>query len=72
MDTSVSQDLDARRLNHVLSDVDYTAIRKRRKLYNRLYHEARMMIQYNRGLTFTATLELLAHYKLIVDRDALV
>lgn len=67
-----SHKVDRMRLNQVLSDVDYTAIRRRRKIYNRLYHEARMLIQYRRGITFTETLELLAHYKLIIDREALV
>jgi hypothetical protein len=63
---------DIRKLNYVVSGIDQDEIRKRRKLYNRLYHEARMLIQYKRGLSFTDTLELLAHYKLIADREALV
>jgi hypothetical protein len=68
----VGDDATADRLNRILSPLDQGEVRKRRRLYNRLYHEARLLIQYKRGLEFTETLELLAHYKLIVDREALV
>ncbi|KAF8137825.1 Ion transport protein-domain-containing protein [Mycena galopus ATCC 62051] len=43
----------------------------RRAVYARLYHEASILHQ-GRGMSFTDMLFLLAHHKLIVDRDVLV
>jgi hypothetical protein len=63
--------LDTNRLNATLSKIDHSAVQKRRKLYRRLYHEARACCHPRRGLTFTETLTLLAHYKLIDDRESL-
>ncbi|KAF8146232.1 Ion transport protein-domain-containing protein [Mycena galopus ATCC 62051] len=57
-----------RRLEKVLKEIDYTA---RRAVYARLYHEASILHQ-GRGMSFTDMLFLLAHHKLIVDRDVLV
>jgi hypothetical protein len=64
--------LDLGKLNDVLSRIDYSSIRKRRELYSRLYYEAIISQVPGRGISFTDMLLLLAHYKLIVDRDALV
>jgi len=64
--------VDLNKLEKVLKDIDYTAIRKRRAVYARIYHEASISHQQGRGMTFTDMLFLLAHHKLIVDRDALV
>ncbi|KAF8146237.1 Ion transport protein-domain-containing protein [Mycena galopus ATCC 62051] len=63
--------VDLNKLEKVLKEIDYTAIRKRRAVYARLYHEASILHQ-GRGMSFTDMLFLLAHHKLIVDRDALV
>ncbi|KAK7018498.1 Ion transport protein-domain-containing protein [Favolaschia claudopus] len=63
--------VDLNKLEKVLKEIDYPAIRKRRAIYTRLYHEASISHQ-GRGISFTDMLFLLAHHKLIVDRDALV
>ncbi|PCH34579.1 hypothetical protein WOLCODRAFT_106220 [Wolfiporia cocos MD-104 SS10] len=63
-------DLDT--LNLILSGIDRASIKRRKNLYNRLYHEARISYEPNKGISFTNMLLLLAHHKLIVDRDALV
>jgi hypothetical protein len=64
--------IDLNKLQKVLDGVDYAAIRRRRNLYSRLYHEASISHQQGRGISFTDMLLLLAHHKLIVDRDALM
>ncbi|KAJ7479857.1 Ion transport protein-domain-containing protein [Mycena latifolia] len=64
--------VDLNKLEKVLKDIDYAAIRKRRAVYSRLYHEASISHQHGRGMSFTDMLFLLAHHKLIVDRDALI
>lgn len=63
-------DLD--RLNDSLDRIDRDAIKKRKNLYNRLYHEARISCEPGKGISFTNMLLLLAHHKLIDDREALV
>ncbi|CAK5278246.1 unnamed protein product [Mycena citricolor] len=68
----VVEGVDLIKLEKVLKDIDYTAIRKRRAIYSRIYHEASISHQQGRGMSFTDMLFLLAHHKLIVDRDALV
>jgi len=64
--------VDLLKLTKVLDKIDYASIRKRRAIYTRLYHEAILSDQEGRGISFTSMLFLLAHHKLIVDRDALV
>ncbi|KAJ7661709.1 Ion transport protein-domain-containing protein [Mycena rosella] len=64
--------VDLNKLEKVLKDIDYASIRKRRAVYSRLYHEASISHQQGRGMSFTDMLFLLAHHKLIVDRDALI
>jgi hypothetical protein len=64
--------IDLSRLHQVLGGIDYHAVRKRRAVYSRLYHEASISHQQGRGISFTDMLLMLAHHKLIVDRDALV
>lgn len=64
--------VDLHQLNKVLNTIDYSAIRKRRALYNRLYHEASISHQQGKGISFTNMLLMLAHHKLIVDREALM
>ncbi|KAL0948006.1 hypothetical protein HGRIS_010628 [Hohenbuehelia grisea] len=67
----LSHGVDLDKLDAVLSGIDYAAIRKRRLIYSRLYHEASISHR-GGGISFTDMLMLLAHHKLIVDRDALV
>ena len=66
--------VNVRLLNDALSMIDFDDIRRRRKLFNRLYHEAVMIIthQHKKGISFTDMLLLLAHHKLIRDKEALV
>ncbi|KAK7047557.1 calcium channel protein [Paramarasmius palmivorus] len=64
--------VDLDKLERALNSIDYTAIRKRRALYCRLYHEATIAHQPGKGISFTDMLMLLAHHKLIVDHEALI
>ncbi|KAJ3847312.1 Ion transport protein-domain-containing protein [Lentinula lateritia] len=72
LSSNVIEGLDIDKLNNVLDGIDYATIRKRRAVYNRLYHEATIAHQQGRGISFTDMLLLLAHHKLIKDSDALV
>ena len=56
----------------MLNKLDYTGIRKRRNIYTRLYHEANIVSRRSGCISFTDMLLLLAHHKLIDDREALV
>lgn len=62
--------LNMRRLNSILANVDYSQVRARRQMYNRLYYEARI-IEEEPGVSFSHMLLLLAHHKLIDDSKAL-
>ncbi|KAJ7831421.1 Ion transport protein-domain-containing protein [Mycena olivaceomarginata] len=64
--------IDLNKLEKILNSIDYAAIRKRRTVYARLYHEATLSTRDGDGISFTDMLFLLAHHKLIVDCDALV
>ncbi|EGN97267.1 hypothetical protein SERLA73DRAFT_110442 [Serpula lacrymans var. lacrymans S7.3] len=64
--------MDLSKLNKALSAIDYAGVRKRRTTYSRLYHEASVSYHQGTGISFTEMLLLLAHNKLIVDREALV
>ena len=68
----VVQGVDLEKLKHTLDGINYTAVKRQKALYNRLFHEANVTHHSGKGISFTETLLLLAHYKLIVDRDALV
>ncbi|KAG7442714.1 uncharacterized protein BT62DRAFT_1079090 [Guyanagaster necrorhizus] len=63
--------IDLAELSKVLDGIDYIAVRKRRAIYSRLFHEASVSHQ-GVGISFTGMLTLLAHHKLIVDHEALV
>lgn len=64
--------MNLRKLNAALNKIDYTEIRRRRNLYSRLYHEANITHEQGKGISFTNMLMLLAHHKLIEDKDALM
>jgi hypothetical protein len=64
--------IDLTKLEKFLGGIDYASVRKRRATYSRLYHEATISDRQGRGISFTDMLLLLAHHKLIVDREALV
>jgi hypothetical protein len=69
--TKSSHDVDLGLLRGAISRIDYEDIRRRRKLFSRLYHEAIIIHQHKKGISFTDMLMLLAHHKLIVDNEAL-
>jgi len=71
-DSRSAYGVDLVKLNKVLNSVNYAAVRQRRATYSRLYHEATISHHSGRGITFTEMLLLLAHHKLIVDKEALV
>lgn len=64
--------IDTMKLSKVLSGIDSVKIRKRRMLYSRVYHEAMISQEPGKGISFTNMLLMLAHHKLIDDREALV
>ena len=68
----VVEGIDIGKLNKLLGSVDNAKIRKRRAVYSRLYHEAMMSQEPGKGISFTNMLLMLAHHKLIDDREALV
>jgi hypothetical protein len=51
--------------------MDMGDVKRRRKVYNRLYHEAMLDSEGEKGISFTSMLLLLAHYRLIDDEKAL-
>jgi len=64
--------LNLSKLERILDGIDYAEIRKRKAIYTRLYHEARISQEPGLGISFPHMLTLLAHHKLIVDAEALV
>jgi hypothetical protein len=69
--TKEEMTLNPRKINKVLMKIDFDVIRQRRAVYCRLFHEASIIDSHRKGISFTDMLFLLAHHKLIVDRDAL-
>lgn len=63
--------IDLSRLHIALSTLDAETTRQRRLLYNRLYHESRLTFERGKGISFTNMLLMLAHNKLITDKEAL-
>lgn len=63
--------IDLNLLSSALRTIDYDAVAKRRRLFDRMYHEALMSDEPGRGMSFTNMLLLCAHYKLIDDDEAL-
>jgi hypothetical protein len=63
--------VDIRQVEAQLDRIDYQQVRERRRLYSRLYNEARLSEEPGKGISFNAMLVLLAHYKLIEDENAL-
>ena len=64
--------VDVRRVEHLISQIDYKQVRERRQLFARLFHEARLSEEPGRGISFTAMLMMLSHNKLIDDEKALM
>lgn len=57
--------VDIVKVKSLLREVDSTQVRQRRHMFERLYHEARISADPQKGISFTAMLFMLAHYKLI-------
>ncbi|OCH86932.1 hypothetical protein OBBRIDRAFT_890152 [Obba rivulosa] len=68
----IVEGFDLIKLNETLDHIDRDAIKRRKNLYNRLFHEARISCEPGKGISFTNMLLLLAHHRLIDDREALV
>jgi voltage-dependent calcium channel len=64
--------IDIYSLEANINSIDRTTIKRRKNVYNRLYHEARISYEHGKGISFTNMLLLLAHHKLILDNEALV
>lgn len=69
--TGVKHAVDIRRVAEQIAQIDYRQVRERRQLFSRLYNEARISEEPGKGISFTAMLMMLAHYKLIDDESAL-
>ena len=70
--TGTKRAVDFRRIEAKIKTIDYDQVRKRRRVYTRLYHEARISEEPGRGISFTSMLMMLAHHKLIDDEKALL
>ncbi|WVQ85091.1 hypothetical protein IAT38_007255 [Cryptococcus sp. DSM 104549] len=65
------KNVDVNKVTAQISQIDYHQVRQRRHLFSRLYNEARISEEPGRGISFTAILMMLAHYKMIDDEKAL-
>ncbi|WVR06351.1 hypothetical protein IAU60_003382 [Kwoniella sp. DSM 27419] len=63
--------VDLRKVEAKVSQIDYRQVRQKRQLFSRLYYEARISEEPGKGISFTAMMMMLAHYKLINDEKAL-
>lgn len=70
--TGVVGGVDLHLLNQKLKTIDFQDIARRRATFNRLYHEALMLAERGKGLSFNNTLMLLAHYKLLEGPESLL
>ena len=68
----IIEGVDVLKLWEALSGMDIAKIRKRRAIYSRVWNEAIISQEQGKGISFTNMLLLLAHHKLIDDREALV
>lgn len=67
----VRRAVDVRRVESQINQIDYRQVKERHQRYARLFNEARISEEPGRGISFTAMLVMLAHYKLIDDEKAL-
>jgi hypothetical protein len=70
--TGTKRAVDVRKMEHLISQIDFVRVRERRQLFSKLFHEARLSEEPGRGISFTAMLLMLAHNKLIDDEKALM
>ena len=69
--TSETGGIDVVKLQRILNGLDNAKVRKRKTLYARMYNEAMISQEPGKGISFTHMLLMLAHHKLIDDREAL-
>lgn len=63
--------VDVARVSRCLKMIDFAEVKVRKQVWNRLYHEAMLDAEGEKGISFTQMLLLLSHYKLINDDRAL-
>ena len=63
--------VDVDKLNHAIAGISQKEIHARRRMFDRIYQEARLAEEPRLGISFNAMLFLLAHHKLIDDEKAL-
>jgi voltage-dependent calcium channel len=63
--------VDIRHVQRLIAQLDPVKLKARRKTLDRLLAEAKLVEQPVKGISFTAMLTMLAHYKLIDDEQAL-
>lgn len=54
-------------LNAILATIDVTIIKERKKLWSRIFHEARICSEPGKGISRTNTLQLLIYHKVTGD-----
>lgn len=71
-DTLSLQRLDLDKLSQLVDGIDIEEVRQRREIFLHVYHEAKLEAESSiKGISFTAMLRLIAHYRLIDDDNAL-
>lgn len=64
-------EVDIAKLAHIIDQIPVDEIRARRKRLNTFYEEVLVSADPERGVSFSACLMILAHYKIIVDSKSL-
>ncbi|KAE8227194.1 hypothetical protein CF319_g297 [Tilletia indica] len=67
----VVEGVDVKKLRNALTSLNTAEIRRRKARFNRLYHDALLQDEDEKGLSFTEMLILLARYKLIDESQSL-
>ena len=66
-----SNEVDIAKLSRIIDQIPVEEIRARRKRLNIFYEEVLVSADPERGVSFSACLMILAHYKIIVDSKSL-
>jgi hypothetical protein len=64
-------EIDLKKLNRRLEDLDIAEIRDRRRIFNSFFEEVLVTADPDRGIAFTDVLLILSHYKIISDSKSL-
>ncbi len=65
------EEVDVRRLNERLAQINIKEVQERRRRYNIFCEEVMVSADPDRGISFTAVLMIMAHYKIISDSKSL-